>query len=100
MKILFLDIDGVLNNPGCYAVASGSHAPVEPSCVKALNYAANENAIAAGINPRIDDRVSYPNGAVCKVSGAIIPPGEYEVIGGWQSPSLPDVYTMKLRLIP
>jgi len=38
VKIIFLDIDGVLNNPGCYAKASGSHVPADPSCVAALNH--------------------------------------------------------------
>jgi endonuclease I len=36
-KIIFLDIDGVLNHPGCYRIASGSHAPAEPKAVEALN---------------------------------------------------------------
>jgi hypothetical protein len=36
-KIIFLDFDGVLNNPGCYEIASGSHTPPDQSCVDALN---------------------------------------------------------------
>ena len=36
-KIVFLDIDGVLNNPGCYRIASGAHAPADPRCIAALN---------------------------------------------------------------
>jgi hypothetical protein len=36
--IIFLDIDGVLNNPGCYLIASGSRTPPDPKCVEALNY--------------------------------------------------------------
>jgi hypothetical protein len=37
MKIIFLDIDGVILTPSCYAKASGSHAPADPNCVTALN---------------------------------------------------------------
>jgi len=36
--VIFLDIDGVLNNPGCYAIASGSRTPPDSKCVEALNY--------------------------------------------------------------
>jgi hypothetical protein len=38
VKIIFLDIDGVLNNPGCYAIASGTHTPADSICVAALNH--------------------------------------------------------------
>jgi hypothetical protein len=42
VKIVFLDIDGVLNNPGCYVrpdgtKASGTDTLADPRCVAALN---------------------------------------------------------------
>ena len=42
MKIIFLDIDGVLNNPGCYAKASGTMTPADPGCVAVLNHIVDE----------------------------------------------------------
>lgn len=38
MKIIFLDFDGVLNNPGCYAQASGERVPADPNAVAAINH--------------------------------------------------------------
>ncbi len=38
MKLIFLDFDGVLNNPGCYAIASGERVPAHQPAVDALNH--------------------------------------------------------------
>jgi hypothetical protein len=37
MKIVFCDIDGVLNNPGCYSRRSATGIPPDTDCVAALN---------------------------------------------------------------
>jgi len=40
--IVFCDVDGVLNNPGCYGPGcSGTHVPAHPPSVAALNYLTN-----------------------------------------------------------
>ncbi|HVY94789.1 MAG TPA: HAD domain-containing protein [Bryobacteraceae bacterium] len=37
MKIVFCDIDGVLNNPGCYSRRTANGTPADPKCIAALN---------------------------------------------------------------
>lgn len=37
-KVVFLDFDGTINNPGCYRAGTGSYVPADASCIGALNH--------------------------------------------------------------
>jgi hypothetical protein len=37
VKIVFCDIDGVLNNPTCYSRRTANGTPADPKCIAALN---------------------------------------------------------------
>jgi hypothetical protein len=37
VKVVFCDIDGVLNNPACHSLRSNGCIPADPKCIAALN---------------------------------------------------------------